>query len=581
MSGDGGPRTGADVIVDTLRVLGLEHVILNPGASFRGLHDALVASGDREPLLALHEESCVAIAHGYAKAAGRPMAAIVHNLVGLQHAAMAIFNAWVDGAPMVILGGAGPADTARRRPWLDWIHTPTSQNDVVRDYVKWDAIPGSLGATTDALLRAHQLAVSAPTGPTYVAIDAEIQESPAAGLTAPTGPLAVNELGVDPEVVARFAAALVAARRPVLVADATCTDAATYAALRELAELLAAEVIDLGARHNFPNRHPCEATHLREEALGAADAVLVLDPRDLAFAIGRIDAEGRTWRPLVPPEARVMVLGLNLLLHRGFLEREPVVPGADIAVAGTGVAIPAILDEVRRAGVPGRDERWDRLTRRAAARTWPAATLLARDAPAITPHLLAAATWEAVGDGPYRLAFPAFRDHVRRTWDLSEPGAVLGGSGGAGLGYGPGAVVGAGLAERDGDTLVVGLQPDGDLLYAPTALWTAARHDIPFLMVVEDNRSYGADRLHQERVAARRGRADHPVGVGIDIDDPAVDVAGLARSLGVEALGPVDDPRQLPEVLRRAAGIVRDEARAVVVDVLVERPTIGAGSARP
>jgi len=568
-------RLGSDVIVETLHALGIEHVALNPGASFRGLHDALVADGRISLMLSLHEESCVAIAHGYAKAAGRPMVALVHNLVGLQHAAMAIYNAWVDGAPMLIVGGAGPADTSRRRPWLDWIHTPTSQNSVVRDYVKWDSIPTSLGATTDALLRAHQLATSAPTGPTYVAIDAEVQESPAAAVTAPLHPLPVNRIGVDPEVVRRFALALARAERPVLIADATCTDAATYACLQELAEVLACEVVDLGARHNFPNRHACDATDRRQEVLAAADVVLVLDPRDLAFAIGDVDARSREWQPLVRPSAQVFVLGLNLLLHRGFLEREPVVPGADIAVAETSVALPMLLEEIRRLGVPGREDRWARLQQRAALRAWPSLEEHVRDASVITPRLLSAAVWAAVRNGPFMLAFPAFRDHVRSTWDLAEFGAVLGGSGGAGLGYGPGAAVGAGLAKLQDDTLVVSLQPDGDLLYAPTALWTAARHRIPFLMVVENNRSYGADRLHQERVAARRGRIDHPVGVGIDIDDPTVDIASLARSLGVEAFGPVADPSELGGVLARAEAIVRTEQRPVLVDVVVERPTLG------
>lgn len=567
-------RLGSDVIVETLHALGIEHVALNPGASFRGLHDALVADGRIPLLLSLHEESCVAIAHGYAKAAGRPMAALVHNLVGLQHAAMAIYNAWVDGAPMLIVGGAGPADTSRRRPWLDWIHTPTSQNSIVRDYVKWDSIPTSLGATTDALLRAHQLATSAPMGPTYVAIDAEVQESPAAGLSAPSQPLPVNRIGVDPEVVRRFAHALAGAQRPVVVADATCGDAATYDCLQALAEALACEVVDLGARHNFPNRHPNDATDRREEVLAAADVALVLDPRDLAFAICAVDARSREWQPLVRPSAQVLVLGLNLLLHRGFLEREPVVPGADIAVAETTVALPMLLEEVRRLGVPGRDERWGRLQERSARRSWPDVRELIKGASVITPRILAAAVWAAVGHGPYLLAFPAFRDHVRATWDLALPGAVLGGSGGAGLGYGPGAAVGAGLATQHDGTLVVSLQPDGDLLYAPTALWTAARHRIPFLMVVENNRSYGADRLHQERVAARRGRVDHPVGTGIDIDDPAVDIASLAQSLGVEAFGPVSDPSELGGVLARAEGIVRTERRPVLVDVLVERPTL-------
>ncbi|MDR7523659.1 MAG: thiamine pyrophosphate-binding protein, partial [Armatimonadota bacterium] len=143
----GRPLYGSDLVVDVLRALGVEYAALNPGATFRGLHDSLVNyGGNRRPQIiqCCHEEIAVAVAHGYTKAAGRPMAAIVHDVVGLQHASMAIFNAWCDRVPLLVLGGTGPMAAEQRRPWIDWIHTALVQGQAVRDYVTWDDQPASL-----------------------------------------------------------------------------------------------------------------------------------------------------------------------------------------------------------------------------------------------------------------------------------------------------------------------------------------------------------------------------------------------------------------------------------------------------
>ena len=160
---------GSDAIAAMLRALDIPYIALNPGASFRGLHDSLVNYlGNERPqlLLCLHEESAVAIAHGYAKASGRMMGVALHSNVGLMHATMAIFNAWCDRVPMLILGATGPWDAARRRPWIDWIHTSSDQGALVRDYTKWDNQPASIPAAYEALLRAAQIANTAPRGPT-------------------------------------------------------------------------------------------------------------------------------------------------------------------------------------------------------------------------------------------------------------------------------------------------------------------------------------------------------------------------------------------------------------------------------
>ena len=170
---------GSDAIAAVLRSLDLKFAALVPGASYRGLHDSIVnylGNENPEMLLCLHEEHAVAIAHGYAKVTDRPMLAIVHSNVGLMHASMAIFNAWCDRAPVLILGANGPVDAMKRRPWIDWIHTSQDMGALVRSYTKWDDQPGSPGAAIESILRARQIAATAPYGPTFVVMDAAVQE---------------------------------------------------------------------------------------------------------------------------------------------------------------------------------------------------------------------------------------------------------------------------------------------------------------------------------------------------------------------------------------------------------------------
>jgi benzoylformate decarboxylase/acetolactate synthase-1/2/3 large subunit len=566
-------RYGSDVVVDALAALGIEHVALNPGASTRGLHDSLVHAGTPELALVLHEEVAVAMAHGYCKAAGRPMGVLLHDLVGLQHATMAIFNALVDQVPVLLVGGSGPADPGRRRPWIDWIHTTRWQSLAVRDVVKWDDQPVTLAGVVAALGRALELATAIPQGPTYVAVDALLQEQPAGDAPPPPRPAAAPApFTAAPADLERAADLLASAERPVLLADLTGRSEPAYHALVELAECLAAPVVDLGGRHNFPNRHWADAGD-RARALADADVVACLDVRDVRWAISEIDLASHGSRPLTRPDARLVVIGLGDLLHTGFLDREGPVGAALRLVADTSLALPALVELVRaRAARPGREDRRRALAAAADERRAASVRRAEQDrgrAP-ITPALIAAELWPLLGEREWLLANGGLGGWARRLWTWDRWNCNLGQSGGAGLGYGLGASIGAALAERSGDRLVVDLQSDGDLLYTASALWTAAKLRLPLLIVVENNRAYGKDRLHQATVATGRGRPLDRIGVGIDIDDPAVDLARLAAAQGVEGIGPVTDPGELGLALRRALQAV-GEGRPALVDVVVGR----------
>ncbi|HEX2391027.1 MAG TPA: thiamine pyrophosphate-binding protein, partial [Casimicrobiaceae bacterium] len=171
-------RWGSDFIAEMLRALGIEFIALTPGASFRGLHDSLVNHlGNARPtlLLTVHEEHAVAIAHGYARVTGCAMAVALHANVGLMHATMAIYNAFCDRVPMLIMGGVAPMDAGRRISPAHWYHSVLDQGALVRDYVKWDDQPFSLHGTVEALLRANQLTRTAPMAPCYVSIDQRMQ----------------------------------------------------------------------------------------------------------------------------------------------------------------------------------------------------------------------------------------------------------------------------------------------------------------------------------------------------------------------------------------------------------------------
>lgn len=564
---DGSGEYGSDVLIAALARLGIRHVAYNPGASFRGLHESLVHLGMQRSVVCLSEGTAVAVAHGYGKATGRPMAVMLHNLVGLQSGSMGLFNAFVDQVPMVVLGGSGPADRTQRRPWIDWIHSANPQGLAVRDWVKWDHEPVSLEGAVDALARAWSTALTPPQGPVYLALDALIQEMPVEAPVplehlARVAPTTVTAPAPDLE---RLADALVAARSPVIVTDATGASRPAYEALIALSELLAIPVIDQGARHSFPNTHPADATARRAEVLADADVVLLLDVRDPGWAIGDVDASDRTAPSLLPAGAQVFTISLAALRQRSFVEVEGrLPPGAEALTADTAVALPALVEAVsahpKAHGVAA--------TRAGRLRggTW-TEDPVARSGP-IDYDMLAVAAFEAVHDGPWQLAHGTLRGAVRRRWRLEDFNAHLGGSGGAGLGYGLGATLGAGLAADD-ETLVVSLQPDGDLLYTASALWTAAHAGIAVLMIVVNNRCYAQDRMHQRIMATTRGRPVEHARVGIDLVDPDIDFAALASAQGVEGFGPIEDGTDLWPVLRRAATIVRQERRAVLVDVRV------------
>ena len=580
------PEYGSDVIVDLLRTLGVEYVAGNPGATYRGIHDSIVNhAGNERPefITCTHEEISVAIAHGYAKATGRVMAAGIHNVVGLQHASMAIFNAYIDRAPALLLGGTGPMDATLRRPWIDWIHTAQVQGNLVRDYVKWDDQPASLAAVPESLFRAQRIALTQPYGPVYVCFDSEIQEQAVGPETFipridPAKAQPPRGLQADEDSLEQTVSWLLAAERPVIIADYLGRSAEAVRALTELADLAAVPVIDAGNRQSFLNTHPMDLTGARRALIDDADLVLAFDVYDLAGALTVADRSRQPLTNRLRSGAKVVHYTLEGLNVRALVGDVQALAQEDLRVAAdSALAVPALVERTRERLRHDGDrremlaERHARLSERhhALRAEWQAAALAARDQQPLASAATALAVWEAIGAGsrPWRLANGSLNDWTSRLWQFTEPGLQLGRSGGAGVGYGPGAALGVALAHRHDDTLVVDLQSDGDLLYAPGALWTAAHHQIPLLIVMWNNRTYFNSEEHARFMARTRNRPMENTGVGIHVREPQVDYAGLARSFGVHGEGPVDTYVDLLPALERAVAVVRS-GRPALVDVV-------------
>jgi acetolactate synthase I/II/III large subunit len=579
------PQYGSDLIVDLLKALGIEYAAFNPGSSFRGLHDSIVNYGGNhlpEVIECCHEEISVALAHGYAKATGRPMVAIAHDIVGLQHASMAIFNAWCDRVPVLVLGGTGPMDLTKRRPWIDWIHTALVQGTLVRDYVKWDDQPHTLAAVPESLLRAYRIAVTEPQGPVYVCYDVDLQEN------ALTAPVALPDpkhyapptpLAASSDAVQQAAEWLLQAQRPVIIADAVGRHPEATRSLAELAELLAIPVLDHGARFNIPNTHPLDCTGAEAELLPEADVVLALDVVDLFRALTHLERQTRTLQPLVSDAARIIHISLADFATRSWASDYQRLHRVDLPMAAdTAVAIPQLLVACRDLMGRGSShteryaERFARLKamHEAQRQRWRDRARELEGQNPLAPATVAATLWEVIKDRDWRLAAGTLSGWARRLWEWTEPQHYLGGSGGAGVGYAAGAALGAALADKGSGRLCIDLQSDGDLLACTSALWTAAHHQIPLLMIMHNNRSLYNSEEHAEEVARIRGRPVANKGIGTRLDEPPVDFATVARGFGIYAEGPVEDVRTLRPALERALKVTAEEGRAALVDVVAQ-----------
>ena len=308
--------------------------------------------------------------------------------------------------------------------------------------------------------------------------------------------------------------------------------------------------------------------------------ILAIEVNDLWGVLNAFsDRIVRTSRPAIKPTAKTITLGVRDLYIKGNYQDFGRYQDVDLAIAGDGEAsLPALTEAVKRLIDDGRKSAF------AARGKKLAAARLAHDRAARNPTRRSAGMRAR---SPRRACAPrsmrrsrtrtgrwsAIRSATRwphRLWDFSKPYSWNGVSGGAGVGYNAPSSLGAALANKKHGRLTVTFNGDGDLMFVPSTLWTAAHHRIPILYIVQNNRAYHQELMYLQAMAARRGRGIENTAIGTTITDPNVDYATVARGFGVHGEGPITDPNELGPALKRAIAAVK-RGQPALVDVVTEQ----------
>jgi acetolactate synthase I/II/III large subunit len=562
---------GADFMVDVLKALSLEYIAAMPASSFRGLHESIINYGgnkDPELLTCCHEESSVGIADGYARVAGKPMGVMMHPNVGLQHASMNIYNAFAAGTPVFMIVG-NTVDAADRRPGAEWEHSAVDPAVLVRDFVKWDDAPGSLTHFAESAVRAYKIAMTPPMGPVLLSTDSGLQEAGMGNrqlLRIPKINLTTPPAG-DAGAVAEAARLLVAAENLVILGGEAVRNENGSKLLIELAETLQASV--QGGR--MPTMHPLSAGG----NVRTADVILGLQVDDFWGVVNRMtDQQVRKVSSNLKPGAKLISISSRDLFLRSNTQYYQRFTDVDLAIgADPETTLPALIEACKRLITADRkrvlEERGKKL---AAAHTQAMQQALQAatygwDATPISVARLQAEMWEVIKDKDWA----GIAGGGGRLWNADKYYRTFSGGGAGAVGSGLPVAVGAALAHKKYGRLSVGIQKDGDFMCAPGVLWTAAHHRIPLLLAMHNNRAYHQEVMHIQRMGLRhqRGSFDKSAGIGTRIDDPPINYAMMAKSMGLYSEGPITNPNDLGPALRRAAEAAM-KGEPALVDVVTQ-----------
>ena len=564
-------RTGSDYMVDVIKSLGFEYVCANPGSSFRAIHESIINYGGNnspEFITCCHEESSIAMAHGYAKIEGKPLLVLAHGTVGVQHAAMAVYNAYCDRVPVYLILG-NIVDATKRVPGVEWAHSVQDAAAIIRDFTKWDDLPASLTHFGESAVRAYKIAMTPPTLPVVIVADGELQENPIPAddkTHIPKLTLATPPQG-DAGAVAEAARLLVSAENPVILADRMARTPAGLARLVELAETLQAAVVDQAGRMNFPSRHPLNQSERARAAIMEADVILGLEMADFYGALHLYkDQMERTSTSITQPGAKLIAINSNNLFIKGNYQDFQRFPEVDLDIAADAEetlpslteAVKRLLNDDRKRAAQDRGARLAKAHQHALEGARDAAAFAWNASPISTARLCAELwaqiqneDWSLVGATTFVSKWP------QRLWNFDKHYQYIGNAGGYGIGYNAPAATGAALANRKHGRLTVNIQCDGDLMYAPGILWTAAHHKIPLLHIMHNNRAYHQEVMQVQIMADRHSRGVQNCGTGTTITGPDISYAKLAESMGMYGDGPVTDPKDLGPAIRRALDVVK------------------------
>lgn len=573
--------SGGDFMVDVFKTLDIDYLAMNCASSFRGLHEAVLNHGGNtkpEILTCPHEEIAVHMAQGYAKIEGKPMAMICHGVVGLQHATMAMYNAWCDRVPVIVMGG-NIIEANKRGPGAEWVHSAIDPGAIARDFVKWDDQPTSLQHFAEFAVRAYKVATTPPMAPVMLSLDAELQENPIADaetLKIPKLSKVIPPQG-DFAALAELAKMLVVAENPVIIVDRVARTPAGMARLVELAETLQCAVIDNVGRMNFPSRHPLNQS-FRRAILRQADVIVAMEVNELWGSLNAFsDRIVRSSKPNYKQGAKIVTLGSRDLYMKSNYQDFGRYQEVDLTIGGDAEAsLPILIEQIKRLIDDGKKSAFAARGQKLAAAKLAAVeqaksdATIGWDASPITTARLCAEVYGQIKDEDWSLVGTAIRlTWPHRLWKFDKPYQWNGVSGGAGVGYNLPASLGAALANKRHGRLTLAFGGDGDFLFAPSTLWTAAHHRIPMLYIVHNNRAYHQEYMYLQAMAARHGRGITNTATGITITDPNVDYATIARGFGVHGEGPIIDPKDLGPALKRAITVVKT-GQPAVIDVVTD-----------
>ena len=574
-------RYQSDIIVDLIKAYDFPAIPLNPGASYRGLHDSLVNYGEDDPpmILCNHEKLAVQIAHGYAKATGKPMPAIVHNVVGLLHAPLAVYYAYIDRCPVFLMGATGPMDEKLRRPFIDWIHTAFAQGSAIRDYTKWDYQPGTIHGVPDSFARAYSIMMTEPQGPVYMVYDAGLQEAELKDKIEIPPPDAVKvppRLAADPKLIDTAADMLLAADYPILLTEYAARAPIGFDDTVELAETLGCGVFDINKRLGFPNKHPLSVS-MHADAFKGADLVCALDVVDWTRGSHKPNWETRQVEAITTSDCKWIDIGFADIEISKWATDYNKHHNWDMRIlSDTANAIPALTQACKEKISEDQE-----LQKKIAQRTglisskhnsqwskWQDDVKKFWDHDPMHEARMAAEIWEVIKDEDWVLSAGTLKDWVRKVWDFDKPYRHPGRELGTATQFGMS--LGVALAYKDTDKVVINLQPDGDLMFDLGGLWIAAKYEIPMLCLMYNNRAYYNDWAHQISVANKRGTDPDRAYIGMDLEGPAPDFAHIARGMDWWAEGPIMNPADIQPAVREALKVVKS-GKPALVDIITWR----------
>jgi len=573
-------RPGSDFMVDVIKATGIEYIASNPGSSFRSLHESIVNyGGNKKPefLTCMHEESSVAMAHGYAKAAGKPMGMLAHGTVGLQHATMAVYNAWCDRVPIMMFAG-NFLDADKRRPGVEWYHCVQDPAAIHRDFTKWDDQPVSLQHFAESVMRAYKIAMMPPMGPVLITADGNLAEESVHDekrLKIPKLTMSIPSQG-DSGAVAEAAKLLLAAEHPVILADRAARSQEGMTRLVELAEALNAPVCDIGGRMNFPTTHYLNRSDDKRALVQEADVVLMLEVADPWGQFNSISDPHHEYRRLAKPDVKIVHISVaESLTKSNYQDMQRFMP-VDLAIFGDAqTTLPALTERVKsgmssnqRVAISDRVKKLQTDYRRMKERAR-AAAAVGWDVTPVSTARMSSHLWNVVKNEEKWCMAVSGMQWNKNLWPAKEYYNFIGSSGGSGVGYGAPAAVGAALANRDKGIFTMTIQNDGDLMYGPGVLWTAAHHKIPILIVMHNNRAYHQEVMHLQKMAGLHNRSMDRAAIGTTIENPNIDFAKLAASLGLHSEGPISDPAKVEPAIQRAYAAVK-RGEPALVDVVTQ-----------